>query len=311
METMWRAIAIGVSMAAVVSAQVALTQSGNRVHVAIGGHPFTDFYYGPDAPKPYLHPLRSASGKIVTRRFPMESVPGESTTDQHHRGVWLGFKNVNGYNFWENEFSYHDPKAGKVVTKSVGNLKSGPAGSLHGVFEWLAPSGEALLEENRIMTFRGDSDLRIIDADITLTALTDVTFGDAKDGAFSVRLAEPLTEKNSGTLRNSAGGVKMAGTWGKPANWVDYSGELDGEKLGIALFDHPESCHHPARWHVRDYGLLAVNPFGSNAFDAANPAAPVTLPRGQKIRLRYRIVVHPEMDAAQIEHLYQAYAGEK
>ena len=27
------------------------------------------------------------------------------------------------------------------------------------------------------------------------------------------------------------------------------------------------SFHHPSRWHVRDYGLLAINPFGSNSFD--------------------------------------------
>jgi hypothetical protein len=138
-----------------------------------------------------------------------------------------------------------------------------------------------------------------------------VTFGDAKDGAFCVRLAEPLTEKNSGTLRNSEGGVKMAGTWGKQASWVDYSGELDGEKLGVALFDHPDSFRHPARWHVRDYGLLAVNPFGSQAFDKANPLAPAALPKGQKLRLHYRIVVHPALDAAQIERLYQAFAREK
>src|SRR5215469_18299731 len=79
-------------------AAVTLTRAGDRIHIEIDGQPFSDFYFGPDAPKPYLHPLRSTSGKIVTRRFPMERVEGETTTDQHHRGVWLGFKNVNGFN---------------------------------------------------------------------------------------------------------------------------------------------------------------------------------------------------------------------
>ncbi len=293
---------------ATLQAQVTLTTGENRVDVSIDSKPFTTLFYGPDAPKPYLHPLRSASGKVVTRGFPMEKLPGESTSDQHHRGVWLGFKQVNGFNFWENEFSYHDPNAGKVVTKSVGDLHDGPTGSLHGIFTWLAPDGQPLLEEDRVMTFHARRDLRFIDFAIALTALTDVTFGDAKDGAFSVRLAEPLIEKNSGTLRNSEGGVKMAGTWGKLANWVDYSGELDGEKLGIALFDHPSSFQHPARWHVRDYGLLAVNPFGSQAFDQAIPSAPVSLPKAQTIRLRYRIVVHPALDTAAIEKLYEEFA---
>jgi hypothetical protein len=32
-----------------------------------------------DTSMPDLHPLRSASGKIVTRSFPLENIPGEST----------------------------------------------------------------------------------------------------------------------------------------------------------------------------------------------------------------------------------------
>jgi hypothetical protein len=290
---------------------MAVSRVDGHIHVEVASKPFTDFYYGPDAPKPYLHPLRCASGKIVTRSFPMENLPGESTTDQHHRGVWLAYRDVNGYDFWQNEFSYNNKNAGKVVTRTIDNLKSGKnSGSFHGTFAWLAPSGEALLEESRTMIFRGDAKLRMIDADIDLKALVDVTFGDSKDGAFSVRLAEPLTEKNSGVILNSEGGRKMDQTWGKPASWVDYSGELNGEKVGVVLFEHPSSFHHPSRWHVRDYGLLAINPFGSNAFDKNAPVSKFALPKGESIRLRYRIVVHPEMSAAQLAHLYREYAME-
>jgi len=286
--------------------QTAVTKEGGHIHVEVNGKPFTDFYYGPDAPKPYLHPLRCASGKIVTRSFPMENIPGESTTDQHHRGVWLAYRDVNGYDFWQNEFSYQNKNAGKVVTRSVDIIKNG----IRGTFAWLSPSGEALLEENRTMIFRGDSTLRIIDVDINLKALVETTFGDSKDGAFSIRLAEPLTEKNSGVITNSEGGRKMDQTWGKPASWVDCSGELNGEKVGVVLFEHPTSFHHPSRWHVRDYGLLAINPFGSNAFDKQAPVSKVVLAPGKSIRLRYQIVIHPEMDASQIEKLYRTFAKE-
>ena len=130
--------------------------------------------------------------------------------------------------------------------------------------------------------------MRMIDVDIALKALVETTFGDSKDGAFSVRLAEPLTEKNSGMITNSEGARKMDQTWGKPASWVDYSGELNGEKLGIVLFEHPSSFHHPSRWHVRDYGLLAINPFGSNSFDKSAPVSKFVLPAGKSLRLRYR-----------------------
>jgi hypothetical protein len=241
----------------------------------------------------------------------MEDVPGETTTDQHHRGVWLAYRDVNGYDFWQNEFSYHDKNSGKVVTKSVDHLTSGKqSGGFQGIFTWLSPAGEALLEENRSMSFRGDARLRVIDTDIQLKAVVDTTFGDSKDGAFAVRMAEPLTEKNSGTLLNSEGGRKMDGTWGKKASWVDYSGELDGEKVGVVLFEHPSSFGHPSRWHVRDYGLLAINPFGSNAFEKQAPVSKFLLPKGKSIRLRYRIVIHPQMSAAQVAEMYRQYASE-
>jgi hypothetical protein len=103
----------------------------------------------------------------------------------------------------------------------------------------------------------------------------------------------------------------MDQTWGKQASWVDYSGELNGEKLGVALFEHPDSFHHPSRWHVRDYGLLAVNPFGSNAFDKEAPVSKFVLTTGWSLRLRYRIVVHPDMETSQIDKLYRQFMSKR
>jgi hypothetical protein len=307
-----RCIVLGVFALCSLRADVVLTKVDGHVHVEIAEKPFTDFYYGADAPKPYLYPLRSASGKIVTRGFPMENIPGESTTDQHHRGVWLGYRDVNGYDFWQNEFSYKNKLAGKVVTKSIDTLRGGEHhGSFRGVFTWLSPSGQALLEETRTTGFLYDGALRIVDVDLTLKALVDTTFGDAKDGAFSIRLAEQLTEKNGGSIVNSEGGRGMDQTWGKQASWVDYSGELNGEKLGVALFEHPDSFHHPSRWHVRDYGLLAVNPFGSNTFDKEAPVSKFVLTTGWSLRLRYRIVVHPDMETSQIDKLYRQFMSKR
>jgi len=74
-------------MAACLSAQVRFAP--DSVSVEIGGKPFTTFHYGADAAKPFLAPLRSASGKIVTRRFPMQTIPGESRDHLHHRGLWF------------------------------------------------------------------------------------------------------------------------------------------------------------------------------------------------------------------------------
>src|SRR5574338_272859 len=80
--------------------------------VTIGGKPFTTFNTGENTNKPFLAPLRSASGKIVTRRFPMEAVPGESRDHLHHRGLWFSYDDVNGVKFWENDPSYTRGKIG-------------------------------------------------------------------------------------------------------------------------------------------------------------------------------------------------------
>ena len=58
-------------------------------------------------------------------------------------------------------------------------------------------------------------------------------------------------------------GVRDGATWGKRAEWCDYYGPVEGQVVGIAIFDHPSNPAHPTWWHVRDYGLFAANPFGS------------------------------------------------
>ena len=77
--------------------QVTLTQGPDQIAVEIDGKPFTVFYIsGKDLNRPYLHPLRSASGKIVNRSFPAGQLPGETTDHPHHAGLFYGHGDVNG-----------------------------------------------------------------------------------------------------------------------------------------------------------------------------------------------------------------------
>ena len=80
---------LSLALAATAFSQVKLKQSSDRISVDIDGKPFTEFFVGSDVPKPYLHPLRAASGKIVTRSFPMDVVAGEAKDHPHHRGLWF------------------------------------------------------------------------------------------------------------------------------------------------------------------------------------------------------------------------------
>ena len=253
-------------------AQVKIAQPGTeKISVEIDGKPFTDFWIGPSTAKPYLHPLRAASGVVVTRGYPMiPNVPGEAHDHPHHRGLWFTHGDVNGYDFWANEDS--QPGAGKgkgkVVLKRVDKLTSGKrSGSIEATFEWKIPSGATLLRESRKMTFYEDPQFRIIDFDMTLSPEQTVTFGDTKEGMFAMRLAAALEEeqpkdiaepKRTGRMVNAQGKQGEKNVWGKRSEWVDYSGQIDGQDGGSGdpgLSRQPAHAHLLARPRLRPVRL--------------------------------------------------------
>lgn len=295
-------------------AQVKFDRGADRVRIEIGGQVYSDFFLGSDAGKPYLYPLRAPSGTAITRHFPMEIVPGESNDHPHQRGLFFGHENVNGIDFWNNELTYKTPNRGRIVLDKILSIRNGKtSGSLRARFRWNDPQGKLLLIEDRTMTFYDDPVNRVIDFDITLGAPDQrIVFGDAKDGAFAIRIADALREdKGSGHIVNADGKRGEAQTWGLRSNWVDYSGAIDGEKLGIAIFDHPGNLHHPNRWHVRGYGLFALNPFGNHVFDKTAPEQTTVIEKGKSLRYRWRVVIHPgDTESANIAALYETYAKE-
>lgn len=299
------------------AAQVKITAGPEKMTVEIDGKPFTDFRVaGPEVTKPYLHPLRAASGTYVTRMWPMEEVPDEQGTKKdhkHQRGLWFGHEDVNSVDFWNNEASYTTPNRGRIVFRKAGTITGGKdKGTLAATFEWTGPTGEALVREDRVMTFYSGPALRVIDFDITLTALREVTFGDKKDGLFGIRLRPALQEDTgSGRISNADGLAGEKQVWGKPSDWCDYSGRIGGEELGIAILDHPENPRHPARWHARAYGLFAENPFGLAVFtNNASKNGAISLQPGRTLRFRYRVIVHPgDAKSADVAGLWMKYAA--
>lgn len=280
----------------------------DKIDIDLEGKPFTTFHSGAAEGRPYLSPLRSASGKIVTRRFPMEKVAGESRDHMHHRGLWFSYDDVNGVKFWENDPSYTDPAVGRIVTRKA---EWKPArNTMDAVLDWNDHGGKTVVVEHRVMMFHASPTLRTIDFDITLTAPEQVVFGDTKEGAFAIRLADALTEKSgSGKMVNAEGKQGMANVWGKRSSWVDYSGTIDGEKLGVAIFDHPSNPSYPVRWHARDYGLFAVNPWGQHAFDPSATEAHTTLAAGASLHFHWRVVIHAgDTASAHIAELYREFA---
>src|ERR1022692_2411971 len=71
-------------------------EAARRVDVLVDGQPFTSYIWPDTLKKPVLFPLRTASGTIITRGYPLEPRPGERTDHPHHVGLWFNYENVNG-----------------------------------------------------------------------------------------------------------------------------------------------------------------------------------------------------------------------
>jgi hypothetical protein len=306
--------------------QVAIKQGTEQIAVEIDGKPFTVFHIaGANLNRPYLHPLRSASGRIVNRSFPAGQLPGETTDHPHHAGLFYGHGDVNGYNYWAIQNVATPPSKagatmGRIVFKDVASVKSGKeSGSIDVVLTWLKPDGAPLLTETRRTTFYAHPELRIIDFDFDFAAIDSVVFRDTKEGTFAMRMASvldepPLKEKPGGVARtgklvNAQGGEGEKNVWGKRSEWVDYSGQLEGERVGVVMMDHPGNPRHPTYWHSRGYGLHSINPFGVSDFlNDKKQNGSLALDRGQHVRFRYRVIVHPGLSPARIAELYKQFA---
>jgi len=90
---------------------------------------------------------------------------------------------------------------------------------------------------------------------------------------------------------------------------VDYTTTLKGQRVGVAIFDHPENPKYPTYWHARGYGLCAANPFGEHDFhNDKSREGSVTIPKGGELEFRYRVMIHPgDAREAKVDELSARY----
>jgi hypothetical protein len=299
---------------------VELQHNGYHIEILIGGHPFTTYYFDPAVAKPYLFPLRSAQGTVVTRSFPMlTDIAGEDRDEPHQRAMYFAHGSINGFDFWGEaafpKWSNHSTRTfGRTVFRKLDQMLGGPdSGMLRVTFDLVKPDGETTAEETQAYTFTGDDHSRTIDCEFTIHANSGpVEIGDTKEGTFAIRLVKAL-DSPPGHMVNSAGAIGEKEIWGKRSDWVDYYGNVAWEAVGIAIFDHPENFRHPTYWHARGYGLFAANPFGVREFtrDRRQYGA-LTIPAGGSLTLRYRVLIHHgDYREAQVADAYRTYTAQK
>jgi hypothetical protein len=286
----------------------------SKIDIKVGNSLLTSYCYPPDAEKPYLYPVIGPKGTHLTRGFPMEDLAYEEGAKDHphHRSLWVAHGNVNGFDFWS---------VGKDIQKTdeIAVTESGPVcGRLVARNSWVSKEGRRIVSEEREYIFYNTPEEgRVIDSTVTFTATDgDVTFADTKEaGICSLRLNPKIDEQHGkGVMRNSVGGKGSGQCWGKRAAWCDYYGNLDGQVVGIAVFDHPANLRFPTWWHIRDYGLYTANCFGLHDFDKNLKdnvhAGDYVLPAGKSLTFRYRIFLHAgDTDEAKVADRYTEFAG--
>jgi hypothetical protein len=293
-------------------------KADQEVDVKINDKLFTSYSYSDTLMKPILYPIMTAEGHFVTRGWPIKPRPGERTDHPHQRGMWLNYGDVNGYDFWGNSYAIpsktrrvHD---GKIKHNKIERLSSGNGeGTLVTDENWVSPFGDELLAEKTTYHFIAKDSVRIIDRITTLTADSTVTFHDTKEGMFGIRYnrhlklpvkkaetyvdtqgkkitVTPTSNELTGNYVSSEG-ITGYSVWGTRARWIDLYGNIDGENVSLVICDHPENFDHPTYWMARGYGLFALNPFGAKSYTDGKLTIDYTLPKGQSLTLRYRVII--------------------
>jgi len=310
-----------------------------KVDVLIDGDHFTSYIYPETIAKPVLYPIKSANGSLITRGFPLESRPGERIDHPHHIGLWLNYGDVNGLDFWNNSEAIaadKKDKYGSIVHSDILLAENGDGeGQLVVTADWIDSNQNILLKEETTFVFQKGNNKRIIDRTTKLTAQgRNVSLKDNKEGMLGLRVARELehpsdkAEKftdanglptevpslnNEGVTGLYKGSNGMTGddVWGTRGEWMNLSGEINGEKISVAILDHPDNVGYPTYWHARGYGLYAANPLGQRALSDGKEELNFQLKAGQSTTFNYRIIIYSgiEVNDEQINTDFKEFSG--
>lgn len=278
--------------AALARAEITATLSDTQVEVRVNDTLFTAYKFAADQKYPYFWPvIGPASGESVTTET-SEPYP-------HHHSLFFGCDHVNDGNYWQDV-----NERGQIVSEGPHIVESGGD---RVVFTdtclWRKPGEEPVMRDERTVTITAPSDtVRYIDFEITLEPLVEITITKTNHSLFSARVVPELSVNSGGTLVNAQGNTSEAGTYGAESPWCDYSGTRGGAVEGIAIFQHPNNRWFPSKWFTRDYGFFSPTPMYWLENDRLD------LPKGEKLTLRYRVVVHTgSAEEADIAGLFDRY----
>jgi len=268
--------------------QIVILINGQNVGTYVNKDPVTK--------RPFFKNIRTLSGIQVTRNHPPIEGVDDGDHASMHPGIWMAFGDISGSDFWRNRARVvHE----RFITRPSGGESLGSF-SVSNRFE--TNDGKLICRQVVTHTVRLAKGGWRLTYDCEFTGPDDFYFGDQEEMGLGVRLATALIEKNDGQIRNSSGQVSAKSTWGQPAIWCDYSGEIAGKWAGITIMANGKTPRVPW-WHNRNYGLMVANQFGRKAMKQGGKSQ-YKVNSGSTLHLSFSVTIHEHENEAEVaEHL--------
>lgn len=258
----------------------------DRIEIFHSGRRVADFVFGdPAILRPYFANWQTRDGIPATRHHPPLAGTDALDHDTMHPGIWLGFGDISGVDFWRNQGRMEHVRFTQTPVAQGNRLEFATESRLR------TPDGRTICQLQSQFVLRAEPETWLLIWDATFHSDDgDFTFGDQEEMGLGARVATPFIEKNGGRITSDSGDTTALRTWGQSYDWCDYSGTKDGRRVGVTLMASPGNFR-PSWWHNRDYGVVVANPFGREAMKQG-PKSQVTVKRGEDLRLQFGAAIH-------------------
>jgi hypothetical protein len=273
---------------------------GTSVEVVGDGVPLLRYVYDGaiaprESPKPYIHPLRSPAGHLVSGFRPHDH--------RWHKGLQMTVENLSGENFWGGATYVRD--LGYVELPNVGAtehdawdelIADDGLAVLREWLTWRTEGGRVLLRERREITVDTTVDCaapayrlgfamtleNVAGEDLEFASPTTEGRPDAGYGGLTWRGSRAFTGGDVLLPEGLLGDAAM----GRRAPWLAFVGTHDGvdARSTLVFVDHPANPRYPNAWFVRSTPIPAVG--FAFMFSEVH-----TLPAGERLDLTYDVVV--------------------
>ncbi|WP_112248219.1 DUF6807 domain-containing protein [Kribbella monticola] len=269
---------------------------GRSIQVTAGDGELFTYVYNPtdpqlESPRPYLHPMRTLGGDLVSVYRPHDHIwhKGLTWSLPHfgHENFWGGptFSRENGYEQLDNNGAMvHDEIEALDVSDDLVRFTHR--------LSWHTQAGAHVVDETRTLSTRLTDDGWVL---VYETAMTNVS-------GENVQIGSPTTagRENAGYgglfwrgPRSFTGGTVLAPQGlggddlrGQRAAWMGFSGKHDEVDRGstVIIADATDNPRHPPQWFVRseDFAAVCPAPFFSEE---------LPFPPGETLHFRYAVLV--------------------